>query len=60
MGRQVHGPFDAGWDALREQTFARQKELGVIPPEAELTARQDEIPAWTDTDERRGPSWPAR
>ena len=31
------GRFDAGWDALREETFARQKELGVIPPEAELT-----------------------
>ena len=32
------GRFDQGWDALREETFARQKELGVIPPEAELTA----------------------
>jgi arylsulfatase A-like enzyme len=42
------GAFDQGWDALREQTFARQKELGVIPPEAELTARPEEIPAWDD------------
>lgn len=42
------GRFDEGWDALREQTFARQKELGVIPPEAELTARPEEIPAWDD------------
>ena len=33
---------------LREETFARQKELGVIPPEAELTARPEEIPAWDD------------
>ena len=33
------GQFDQGWDALREETFARQKELGVIPPDAELTAR---------------------
>ena len=33
------GRFDAGWDALREETFARQKELGVIPADAELTAR---------------------
>src|SRR6185295_3868473 len=40
------GQFDAGWDALRERTFARQKELGVIPPEAELTPRPAEIPAW--------------
>ena len=42
------GEFDDGWDALRERTFARQKELGVIPPEAELTARPAEIPAWED------------
>jgi arylsulfatase A-like enzyme len=45
------GQFDAGWDVLREETFARQKELGVIPPEAELTARPDEIPAWDDMPE---------
>ncbi len=42
------GQFDDGWDAQRERTFARQKELGVIPPEAELTARHAEIPAWAD------------
>jgi arylsulfatase len=42
------GQFDQGWDALREETFARQRELGVIPPDAELTARPAEIPAWDD------------
>jgi arylsulfatase len=45
------GRFDQGWDALREQTFARQKELGVIPQDAELTARPAEIPAWDDMPE---------
>jgi arylsulfatase len=45
------GRFDQGWDALREETFARQKELGVIPPDAELTARPAEIPAWDDMPE---------
>jgi arylsulfatase A-like enzyme len=45
---KYRGRFDAGWDAIREETFARQKELGVIPPEAELTDRPDEIPAWDD------------
>ena len=46
---QVQGAsFDDGWDALRERTIAKQKELGVIPPEAELTERPDEIPAWDD------------
>ena len=43
------GKFDQGWDALREETFARQKELGVIPQDAELTARPEEIPAWDET-----------
>jgi arylsulfatase A-like enzyme len=42
------GQFDDGWDALRERTFARQKELGVIPADAELTERPAEIPAWDD------------
>ena len=32
----------------RERTFAKQKELGVIPADAELTARHDEITAWDD------------
>jgi arylsulfatase A-like enzyme len=42
------GKFDQGWDALREETFARQKESGAIPRDAELTARPAEIPAWDD------------
>jgi arylsulfatase A-like enzyme len=42
------GQFDDGWDALRERTLARQKELGVVPDDAELTARAAEIPAWDD------------
>jgi arylsulfatase A-like enzyme len=45
------GVFDDGWDALRERTFAKQKELGVIPPGAELTERPEEIPAWDDMPE---------
>jgi arylsulfatase A-like enzyme len=45
---RYRGRFDAGWDALRVQTLARQKELGVVPPETELTARPEEIPAWDD------------
>ena len=40
------GQFDEGWDALREQTFARQKQMGVIPQDAELTKRPKEIPSW--------------
>src|SRR5512145_1964721 len=42
------GQFDEGWDALRERTLARQKELGIVPEDAELTERAAEIPAWDD------------
>jgi arylsulfatase A-like enzyme len=49
------GRFDQGWDRLREETFARQKELGVIPENAELTRRHEEIPAWDDMPEALKP-----
>ncbi len=42
------GAFDDGWDAQRERTFRRQQALGVIPPDAELTGANPEIPAWAD------------
>ncbi|MGE5292274.1 MAG: arylsulfatase [Micromonosporaceae bacterium] len=45
---RYRGRFAHGWDRQREITFARQKELGVIPPDAELTRRHDEMPAWDD------------
>ena len=44
------GKFDQGWDKLREETFARQKKLGVIPKDCPLTARHAEIPAWDSID----------
>jgi arylsulfatase len=43
------GRFDGGWDTLREEILARQKELGVVPPDTELTERHEEIPSWEDT-----------
>jgi arylsulfatase A-like enzyme len=49
------GKFDAGWDKLREQTFARQKKLGVIPENSELTPRHKEIPAWGEMPESLKP-----
>jgi arylsulfatase len=45
---KYRGTFDQGWDKVREETFARQQELGVVPPDAELTARPDEIPSWDE------------
>ena len=52
---RYRGAFDHGWDRQREITFARQKELGVIPQDAELTKRHDEIPAWDDMPEELKP-----
>src|SRR6185295_9753520 len=43
------GKFDQGWDKVREETFARQKELGVIPKDAKLTERHSQIPSWDST-----------
>jgi arylsulfatase len=40
------GKFDQGWDKVREQTFARQKALGIVPADAKLTPRAPGIPAW--------------
>ncbi len=48
---KYRGKFDQGWDALREDTFERQKKLGVIPPEAVLTPRPDAVPAWDSLSE---------
>ncbi|MGH7983655.1 MAG: arylsulfatase [Candidatus Udaeobacter sp.] len=40
------GKFDQGWDKLREETFARQEQLGVIPASAKLTPRDPAFPEW--------------
>ncbi len=45
---KYQGRFDQGWDKLREEILARQKELGVVPPDTQLTERHEEIPAWDD------------
>jgi arylsulfatase A-like enzyme len=52
---KYQGKFDAGWDELREQTFERQKKLGIVPNEAQLTKRHAEIPAWNTMDEKLKP-----
>jgi arylsulfatase A-like enzyme len=48
--QKYRGRFDAGWNKLREQTFSRQKALGVIPQNALLTKWPKEIPAWDSFD----------
>ncbi len=44
--QKYHGKFDQGWDKLREEVFARQKQLGWIPADTKLTPRADTMPAW--------------
>ena len=52
---KYRGTFAHGWDRQRELTFARQKELGVIPQDAQLTGRHGEIPAWEDMPDEMKP-----
>jgi arylsulfatase len=40
------GKFDQGWEKVREETYARQKQMGVIPPNTKLTARNEDAPLW--------------
>jgi arylsulfatase A-like enzyme len=45
------GRFDAGWDVQREETLARQKELGIVPESAELAPWAPGVPHWDELDE---------
>ncbi len=42
------GKFDDGWEAYREKTFARQKELGIIPKNAKLSPHDPDVPHWDE------------
>jgi arylsulfatase len=52
---EYKGKFDGGWDVFREQVFANQKKLGIIPANAVLPDRNPMIKAWNDlsSDEKR-------
>jgi arylsulfatase A-like enzyme len=48
------GAFDDGWEAYREAALARQKELGIAPPDAELSRHDPDVPEWDSlSDEER-------
>ena len=49
------GQFDAGWDQLRERTFAQQKALGWIPAETQLTPRAESMASWESIPESERP-----
>ena len=47
------GVFDDGWDALRARRLARQREEGLLEPDAQLSARDPGVAAWEDVEDRR-------
>lgn len=49
---RYEGRYAEGWDALREERFARMKALGVIPPDTRLSPRDPEVPAWEDAPDK--------
>ena len=46
MAEKFKGKFDMGWEKTREQIFANQKRLGVIPADTQLTPWPDSLPKW--------------
>lgn len=52
---KYRGKFDEGWDAYREKTFARQKELGIVPKDTVLSRHDPDVQDWSklSADERK-------
>ncbi|MGB5704357.1 MAG: sulfatase-like hydrolase/transferase, partial [Polyangiales bacterium] len=44
---KYRGKFDDGWDALREETLRRQKELGLVPENTKLAPKPEDIKDWS-------------
>jgi arylsulfatase len=42
------GKFDDGWDKYRERVFAKQKELGIMPGNAELSRHDPDVQNWDE------------
>lgn len=52
--KKYNGKFDSGWEQLRQETFKRQKAMGVIPQDAQLAPMPEDIKAWeTLSDEEK-------
>ncbi|MEZ4599625.1 MAG: arylsulfatase [Syntrophotaleaceae bacterium] len=45
---KYRGAFDDGWEAYREKTFQRQKELGIVPPDTELSRHDPDVKPWNE------------
>ncbi len=54
---RYRGKYREGWDVLRQRRFERQKELGVMPPHAELSPRDGRVPPWDGVSEKEKDLW---
>jgi arylsulfatase len=43
---RYQGKFDDGWEAYREKVFAKQKEMGIVPQDAELSHHDPDVQPW--------------
>lgn len=43
---KYRGQFDDGWEAYREKVFQRQKELGIVPADTELSRHDPDVKPW--------------
>ena len=57
---RYRGKYMKGWDRLREERFARQQKLGILPPNASLSPRDPSVPAWDSIPEQERDSWDLR
>ncbi len=57
---KYRGHYRDGWDRLRERRFARQKELGLLPPETKLSRRDPVAKAWDDVPAAERDEWDLR
>jgi arylsulfatase len=49
---KYRGRYDMGWDRLRQQRYARQRELGVVDETVKLSPRNPEVPGWEDASDK--------
>ncbi|MFZ5832169.1 MAG: arylsulfatase [Planctomycetota bacterium] len=57
---KYRGRYRQGWDATRQQRFARLKALGALDPRCALAPRPDALPAWETLDDVRRDRWDQR
>ncbi len=57
---RYRGRYLKGWDSLREERFRRQKELGLLPRDLQLSPRDPNVPAWDTLEPEEKEQWDLR